>query len=128
MENNLKIWFENYKKYIQMQKECLIHAYEYGGMKFSKWQFPSFKEFSKKLGTKYDYTQYFIAEEYDLNHKKTNYYNTLNYCFRPDINDYKIKYSFFNDIKWNKNFEFSEKYNHILYKGEKEKIINKYGN
>lgn len=104
---NLNNWFENYKKYIKFQTECLLHAYEYGGIKFSKYQFPSFQEFESKLNTDFDYLKPFMAMDYNRNFKPATHHNVLNQPFRTDLHWCRVSYSLFYGVKHNKKFYFT---------------------
>lgn len=106
--NQLNEWSINYKKYIEFQCACLINAYEYGGMKFSKYQFPTFAEFCEVLGDKrYDYTQVFFTEHwlklwsYSEYCQRSNFHNNTNQPLRHDYANRAIYYSIFRGIKWN---------------------------
>lgn len=103
----IKEWAENYKRYIKFQCEVLPHAYEYGGRNFRNVDFPSFKEFEGKLGNKdYDYCNFFFAEEHNYKGENKEYWNKLNFCFRPDLYKYKLYYSVFRGVRWNFKKEF----------------------
>jgi len=109
-------WFENYKKYIKFQCEVLIHAYEYGGMKFKRCDVPTFEEFEKALSdNKRNYENKFFA---------TDYYNKngiLNRTFTNQLNQpidgalYRISYSWFKGVVWNRTLTmFDSTYKPII--------------
>lgn len=101
MISEIETWRKNYIKYIEFQCKCLIHAFENGGMKFSKCRFPTFKEFEANIGDpSYDYTRPFFTIDFQ-DEKRINYHNNCSTPFTSKKGLMRKEYCYFGGVWWN---------------------------